>query len=177
MRYTFIFILLVKFSNFCCAQNVIVIDSDYGNSFKKPILAERNTLYKFEADSIFLVNSQRMLMYETVINQYLNDSLGKTASNMARFFEQNLRQFANEYDKLHRNANETQRISEIFIDSTRRVINQSILALDNAQMRLNDSHKNLDIAIHDIKQQRSKTLLTAIAAVAIGIGFDRIFIK
>jgi len=177
MKHTFLIILIFKISSLCIAQTAILIDSNYENSFKKPIVAQRNILYKFETDSIFLVNNQRMIMYETVINHYLNDSIDNVAFGMARFFDQSLRQLSIEYDKLHRNANETQHVSENFIDSTRQVINKSIVALDNAQVKLLDSHKYLDGAIYEIKKQRNRSWLIAVAAIATGIGIDRIFIK
>ena len=177
MKHTFLIILVFKISSLCIAQTVILIDSNYENSFKKPIVAQRNILYKFETDSIFLVNNQRMIMYETVINHYLNDSIDNEAFGMARFFDQSLRQLSIEYDKLHRNAIATQHVSENFIDSTRQVINKSIVALDNAQVQLLDSHKYLDGAIYEIKKQRNRSWLIAVAAIATGIGIDRIFIK
>jgi len=99
MKHTFLIILIFKISSLCIAQTVILIDSNYENSFKKPIVAQRNILYKFETDSIFLVNNQRMIMYETVINHYLNDSIDNVAFGMARFFDQSLRQLSIEYDK------------------------------------------------------------------------------
>jgi len=68
-------------------------------------------------------------------------------------------------------------VSENFIDSTRQVINKSIVALDNAQVQLLDSHKYLDGAIYEIRKQRNRSWLIAVAAIATGIGIDRIFIK
>ena len=177
MKYKFLFVLFFIISSFCIAQNLIVIDSSYSNSFKKPIRAQRNALYKFETDSISLVNNQRMVMYETVVNHYLNNSVDTMAYSMVYFFNQSLNQLSFEYDKLHSNANETQRVSKIFIDSTRSVINNSIMALDNAQIQLTDSHINLDIAINEIKKQRNRTWQFAIAAIILGISFDRIFLK
>ena len=177
MKFTFLFAIFCCLSSICHSQNPIVIGSDYDNSFKKPIVAQRGYLYSFEADSIFLVNNQRMIMYETVINRYLLDSIDKVAHGMSQFFDQSLRRLSNEYDKMHRNANETQRISEIFIDSTRRVLNRSVIALDTAQYRLLESQKNLDLAISEIKAAKNRTWLIAVAAVLGGIGIDRLFFK
>ena len=172
-RYMMIVFMIVSSLSFSQIQDstILIIPSSYSLTMSKPMLIKVGSTVKFEADSIYLVNSSRLRFYEELRNTLT--TLNFNCEPTIELYKSSLNQNALLVNQLMENSESTNLLNLKFINDSQLLLKKNNETLNLSLANLNSAKDNLDLAKSELKKMRTnniwENILYSLAGIGVGI--------
>jgi hypothetical protein len=155
------------FSQFNTSSSFL-IDSSYSTSIEKPVLVLSGQTVNFEADSIYLVNKPRFILYEDIRHKLMN--LDFACEPSISLYKESLHQNILLADKLLDNSANTQKLNNEIFTETKLLLDQNKTTFKQTISNLEAAQNNLNLAHDELSNIRTSNFLENILYGTAGIG-------
>ena len=167
-----LFFLLVFINFVLLSQNntstISLVDSSYSTSMEKPLLILSGQTVNFEADSIYLVNKPRFILYEDIRDKLM--TLDFDCEPTVKLYQESLRQNTLLADKLFQNSANTNKLNKKIFNDTQLLLDQNKSTLNQTINNLEAAKENLKLAHKELSKIKTTNFLENILYGVAGIG-------
>ncbi len=150
-------------------KDTLIINEEYANSKKTPIVVNKGTVVISNIDNLHLVNQLRYNFYEE-LRTIVRDSIDKDIENIVLKYEKILKENDALFNILEDKCNQQ---SSLYKKSTEG-IKLSLTELENTlnltQQSLESANKSLDLANQQLKESKKKQFWKKFGLIGSGVG-------
>ncbi len=166
----FFLIFLIYFSKFTFSQEEITYS--FKNVYEEPFSLKKNDKVLILSDEAYLINKNRLLLYEEAKSAVLNMNYG-TANTLLKEYENSLKISQKAYDDLYKKYEKANADCQNTISVTQKTLESQSKFLEETKKSLKKASEELEGAEKNLKKEKRKgffkNLVWAGSGVIVGV--------